>query len=128
MHSPLNNSKGFTLIEAMISILVISIGLLAITRMQISSINGNATAMNTMRATYATTALADNLLGLSYEDPLVANGTDTPSTEGIYALRYQVRDVQLYNGQTIKSIALTTQWTENGQAKIYQNTITKIPD
>ena len=128
MHRSLNNSKGFTLIEAMISILVISIGLLAITRMQISSINGNATAMNTMRATYATTALADRLLGLSYDDALVANGTDTPSTEGIYALRYQVRDVRLYNGQTMKSIALTTQWTEKGQAKIYQNTITKIPD
>ncbi|WDP90962.1 MAG: prepilin-type N-terminal cleavage/methylation domain-containing protein [Desulfobacter sp.] len=63
----LKDNSGFTLIEALIAMMVLSIGILALSTMQISSVEGNATAN---RLTIADTVAGDcyeHLLSLPYD-------------------------------------------------------------
>lgn len=125
----MNGTKGFTLIEAMISLLVISIGLMAITRMQIASIRGNAAAMNTLQASSESTAQAEMFQSMSFTASELQNGTtDTiTSPSGKYNTTYTVTDVTLYSGQTYKTIVLNTIWTDsNGKTKNIPTTLTKL--
>ena len=65
----LKNTKGFTLIEALIAMLVLTVGILGISTMQITSTKGNTTAN---KLTIASTAAGNSyelLLNLPYDDP-----------------------------------------------------------
>jgi len=60
--------KGFTLIEVIIAMALISIGLLATASMQVTAIKGNASArIRTERTTWAQDTL-EKLMALSYTD------------------------------------------------------------
>lgn len=123
------NEKGFTLIEAMISLFVISIGLLAITKMQISSIKGNAMAMSTLRAALEINSTADYLQSLSY-DSLAASEVPVTMTsqDGRITTTYTVADVSLFSGQTYKTIVMTTRWTNpSGNNLALRSNLTKLP-
>lgn len=65
-----HNQKGFTLLEVLVSIVIVSIGLLAVAAMQTTAILGNASAMNRTLA-----------LGLAEEmaDRIRVNAGDTPN-------------------------------------------------
>lgn len=125
----MDNTKGFTLLEAMIGLFFISIGLMAITRMQIASINGNASAMSTMMATAETNYHSEILLSTNF-DTLTP---DTPQTEqspdGKYTTTYTVTDVPIFDNNMIKSIAVVTTWTDSkGNPVSIHSTITKTPN
>ncbi len=123
-----NNTKGFTLIEAVISLFVISIGLLAITRMQIGSINGNAAAMDTLRAAVEMNANADLLLSRNSSALTDGDTITLTSPDGTNTTTYTVTDVTLFSGETYKSIDVVTTWNDRtGHQKSIQSTITKLP-
>ena len=123
-----NDTRGFTLIEAMISLFVISIGLLAITRMQIGSINGNATAMDTLRASVEMNANADLLQSMDSTDLADGDTVTLTSPDGTKTTTYTVTDVTLFSGETYKSIDVATTWNDRtGHQKSIQSTITKLP-
>lgn len=123
-----SDTRGFTLIEAMISLFVISIGLLAITRMQIGSINGNAAAMNTLRASVEMNANADLLQSMSSTDLADGATVTLTSPDGTNTTTYTVTDVTLFSGETYKSIDVVTTWNDRtGHQKNIQSTITKLP-
>jgi len=125
--TPNLNQKGFTMIEAMISLCVISIGLLAITRMQISSINGNTTAMNTLRATIESSANSELFMSQNFNNLLGGTTVPVTSSDGRYQTNYTVTNVTLYSGIVYQSINVTTTWSEAGHSKNLQTTITKLP-
>lgn len=123
-----NDTRGFTLIEAMISLFVISIGLLAITRMQIGSINGNAAAMNTLRAAVEMNANADLLLSRNSSALTDGDTITLTSPDGTNTTTYTVTDVTLFSGETYKSIDVVTTWNDRtGHPKSIKSTITKLP-
>lgn len=123
-----NDTRGFTLIEAMISLFVISIGLLAITRMQIGSINGNAAAMGTLRASVEMNANADLLQSMNSTNLPDGTTATRTSPDGSTTTTYTVNDVTLFSGETYKSIDVVTTWTDRtGLQKTMQSTITKLP-
>lgn len=64
-----NKETGFTLVELMIAIVIFSIGLLAVSSMQVGAIKGNCTANGiTQGATWAENQV-ERLIGLAYDDP-----------------------------------------------------------
>lgn len=77
-----DNQQGFTLIEVMISLIVLAVGILAVTGMHYSAINGNVSARNlTTVCTYAAGQL-ETIMGMPYADPLLAAGDYKPEEDG----------------------------------------------
>jgi len=69
-----NHSPGFTLIEVLIAIAVLSIGILAVGTMQIASMKGNAHANNLTIATTHAQKLIEKMNALPFDDPLLDDG------------------------------------------------------
>lgn len=69
----LANERGFTLIEVLMALLILSIGLLGIAGMQIASINGNADSRDFTEASVAAQDQIEALMGTPFAD--IADGT-----------------------------------------------------
>ncbi|GAB4333781.1 MAG: hypothetical protein Kow0089_02630 [Desulfobulbaceae bacterium] len=65
-HSPLSDSKGFTLIEVIIALAVLTIGVLAVNAMQTASVKGNASSQRITQATTWGTDFVEHLAALPY--------------------------------------------------------------
>ena len=77
--SPLNSESGFTLIEALIALAVLTIGILALNAMQVSAIRGNSTSNSLSVATSVARDGFERLMSVDVSvdvnDPLVDAGT-----------------------------------------------------
>jgi type IV pilus assembly protein PilV len=72
-------ASGFTLIEVMLSVMVLSVGLLAIGSMQIKAINGNTHATRLTEGSTWAQNMIERLMSLPYNDPALQ---DTISYSG----------------------------------------------
>ncbi|PLX48028.1 MAG: hypothetical protein C0613_12150 [Desulfobulbaceae bacterium] len=70
------NQKGFTLIEIIIALFVFTVGILALNKMQIVAIRGNANANSLTGASTWAASQVENLLALDYGDALLTDGND----------------------------------------------------
>ena len=96
------NNRGFTLIEVMISLAIFSIGILAITGLQISSINGNVSARMQTEATTLAVERLERLIALPYNHEDLDPGNHPPETNGSYTIVWQVsEDVPITFTKTI---------------------------
>jgi prepilin-type N-terminal cleavage/methylation domain-containing protein len=107
----MNNQRGFTLLEVLISIIILSVALLALAGLQIISIRGNAFG-GTM--TEAITLARDKIEDLKRDDwDNVAAGNDLQTVRGIsYARNWAVQTA----GQT-KEVTVTVSW-DNGNHQV----------
>ena len=115
-----NRQGGFTLLEVLVSVTILTIGLLGIAGMQLSAIRGNATARNmTEGVTWAQDRL-EALLSLEYDDvmldddnaqmggPTVYNDSNPPAG---FALSWEVDvDNPVAN---CKQIAVNVRWQDD---------------
>jgi type IV pilus assembly protein PilV len=124
------SDDGFTLIEVMIAISVLSIGVLAVGMMQISSINGNKTAFDISEASFLAESELERLLSIPFDNVIDTNndgsgGLDnntadtaddnTTSSDGKYTiLRNVADDFPETNTKTIKIIVT---WDHKGDSK-----------
>jgi len=69
------NDNGFTIIEVMIAIVILSIGILAVAKMQIASINSNSTAMKFTEATIAAQGQIESLMAISFDNVITGSAT-----------------------------------------------------
>lgn len=69
----LNNTKGFTIIEVMIAMVVLAIGLLGAGAMQLAAVKGNANSSNLTEATSLASDQVENILSWSAADARLAN-------------------------------------------------------
>lgn len=113
----LSGEKGFTLIEILIAISIFAIGMLAIASMQISGIQGNATAFTLSGGTNWASDKAEQLLARAYSHPDLTNGNHGPETDdtGRYTIRWTVTDDAPVNN--VKTIVIQVDWTDRGNAK-----------
>jgi prepilin-type N-terminal cleavage/methylation domain-containing protein len=123
-----NNNKGFTLIESMICIFLVSISLLSITKMQVGSLKGNRLAMDIMYASLESSAAADQLMCSNFNNStLLTTGDHTYNgSNPNFITQYTVQDIQLYSSETFKLITMTTTWVQGGQQHSINNTFTKL--
>src|SRR5262245_5532251 len=75
--------KGFTLIEVLVAIVVLSVGLLGLERVHIAAIQANTIARRLTQATTLAQDRAEQLLALSYNDAALAD-TTSPGTFTTY--------------------------------------------
>ena len=87
------NAQGFTLLEVVIALAVFSIGILAIASIQISSINGNASARMQTEATTLAVERLERLIALPYDHAdLDENNNPHLATSGVYTIIWRITD------------------------------------
>ena len=110
MTKQMNDAGGFTLIEVLIAISVLTIGLLAIGSVQISSIRGNSTGKMTSQAASFAADQMERLLALNYTDPQLNTG-NYQRQEGSYSIDWTVA-----NAATANTILITVTVTSTNPA------------
>ncbi len=65
----MKNNKGFTILEVLVAISILTIGLLAVASMQVSAIRGNNLSTKVTCALALAEDKMEYLLGLDYNDP-----------------------------------------------------------
>jgi len=97
----LGNQSGFTLLEVLIAISILTVGLLGVAQMQIMGIRGNYFSGNTTTVLTLAEEKMEDLLGRSYSDTDLTSGNhldpDNPIDEtgqagGIYSRMWVVAD------------------------------------
>ena len=71
MITSLKNNKGFTLIETLVALMVFTIGILALNRMQLVSIRGNSNASGITSSANWAAGQVEQLLRLDYADAIL---------------------------------------------------------
>lgn len=111
-----NKTGGFTLLEVMIALVILSVGLLGLAALQLVAIKGNSFSSEMTYATMLAQQHAEILKNLPFTDAnLAAAGEGNPhtaigSSKGIqYAVRWTVADNT--PGTDMKTVNLTVQWT-----------------
>jgi type IV pilus assembly protein PilV len=119
--------KGFTLTEALVAMVVLSLGLLGLERMHIAAIQVNTIASRLTRATTLAQDRAEQLMALPYNDPALADTTnpgifDLNPPQG-YTIRWEV-DTDAPSG--IKTINIYVTWkNKTSQTKSFNLAVQK---
>jgi prepilin-type N-terminal cleavage/methylation domain-containing protein len=111
------NENGFTMIEALIGMAVFAIGILALAGLQISYIDGNASARMQTEATASASLMLEQLRSLSYDhanlDP--GNHLAPAGALGPYNVAWQVsNDTPVNNTKTV-NVVVTPLNQRNGR-------------
>lgn len=67
----INNQKGFTLLEVLIAIVLLTVGILAAGLMQVSALGGNSLADRTTHASTLASGAVEEIMNMGYNDPLL---------------------------------------------------------
>ena len=111
------NHKGFTLMEVLIAIVILAVGLLGVTGMQISAIRGNHFSGNLTQATVLAQNKLEELKQLAYYDPKLSSGQPPQQITDsgvVYTVQYNVTSL----GNTMKNMTATVKWVDGGDRSI----------
>jgi type IV pilus modification protein PilV len=87
------NTQGFTLLEIVIALAIFSIGILAIASIQMTSINGNASARMQTEATTLAVERLERLIALPYDHAdLDESNNPHQATSGSYTIIWRISD------------------------------------
>jgi len=114
--------KGFTLTEVLIGLIILSIGVLAITTVHITSIRSGYSSNNTAQATILAQDKLEYLKNLSYNDPDLSSGQHN---EGILSGTIFSRQYTIVEdaGNSLKTITVIIDWADHGNHSISFSTI-----
>ena len=128
-----HNQKGFTLLEVIVAISILTIGLLAVASMQVSAIRGNASAYGITEATSWASDQIEKLIVLPYDhadlqdtDGDGASGLEDaseatddnpnpPPTHGKYKVYWNVAVDDTADGTKTVNVIVT--WADHGIQK-----------
>lgn len=111
-HSESKNTAGFTLLEVMIALCILSIGLLGLGALQLVTIKGNAFSSEMTYATMLAQQQAEILKSYAFTDSNLTAGDHSAigSSKGVqYTVAWNVTDNT--PDTDMKTINLTVQWT-----------------
>lgn len=109
--------QGFSLIEALVAMLILTIGIFALYSLQITSINGNSKAhVLTVASTWGTDQV-EYLLALDYIHPDLDNGNHGPVSRDGYDISWAVVDDTPLAGN--KSITISVSNVLRGATQNY---------
>lgn len=105
--------RGFSLLEIMIVVLIISGGLLALTRLQGIQLTSSSVAKQQSEAGFIAQGVIENLRSRSWSDPQLGVGEktlpDTPGKSATYSVRYTVSQSNAQH----KNIEVVVSWRDN---------------
>ena len=104
--------EGFTILEILFAVCVLTIGILAVASMQVASINGNGLAGDLSVATCVATDQMEKLIQESYDD---VTTTASPVASGIYSVHWTVAEDAVFDDT--KTVTLVVSWTLRGIPK-----------
>ena len=111
-HRTRKSESGFTLIEVLIAIGILSFGILAIASMQSSSLLGTQNAHNVTAGTSWAQDRVEQLMLLNYNNPLLASGVTQTVTNGKYTIQWiTAQNSPIANTMTI---TIDTLWAGAG--------------
>ena len=126
-----SDDNGFTLIEVLIAMVVLSIGIFALFSMQANSVLGNANASAISEARNASREKIEELLGIDFDETAFDAGDHTEA--GVFPINnisLSVTDwdnddvdndgdgkTDEFDERGVKSILLTVQYTDMGRVK-----------
>ena len=112
----LKREKGFTLLEVIVAISILSFGLLAIASMQISAMRGNSFAGGVTDGTTWAGDQVERLMALPYDhNDLDQDQNPHQATEGRYTIVWNVDEDAVFNNT--KTIEVTVTWMDHGVQK-----------
>ncbi len=106
--------RGFTLLEVIVAISILTFGLLAIASMQIYAIRGNSFAGGVTEGTTWAGDQLEKLMALPYTDDDLSAGTHTVQEEG-YTITWDVSPGPVFNNT--KTIEVKVTWMDHGVEK-----------
>lgn len=108
--------QGFTLLEVIIAISILTFGLLAVASMQVSSIRGNALAGGVTEGTTWASDKLEKLISLPYTHADLAAGAHTEATPPPgYTITWNVADDAPMDNT--KTVTVTVRWSQQGTQK-----------
>jgi len=116
------SAEGFSLIEALIAMFILTVGILSLYSMQINSVRGNSRAnLITESSTWASDQV-EYLLALDYDHADLTDGEHGPVTHDRYSIKWEVKkdDPHVDN----KTIVITVSTSAYGGD--YSSSITSI--
>ena len=123
----INAQTGMSLVEVLVALVIFSIGILGLAKLQISSIQANAQAMELTEAALVLSDQAERLLDRPWSksemDGDLASGAHSLSISGTpFSVSWSVTDGPSPLRQ--KSIALQVRWSEGAQThRLTQNLV-----
>ena len=111
----LKKEQGFTLLEIIIAVSILTVGILAAASLQLSSIRGNHFAGETSEASAWAVTCIESLMGKSYNDADLTAGSHGPVIKGKYNISWTVLVNDLTPGTKTVIIAVT--WAEYGSPR-----------
>jgi prepilin-type N-terminal cleavage/methylation domain-containing protein len=114
--------RGFTLLEVLVSLGVMSFGLLAAAELLVTAIRGNSFSHRLTDATILAEAKLEDLKNLNYLDSRLAGSSSSEAilrSGMLYTRRYSVADM----GLMMKMISVTVQWRDRTDHQITLATI-----
>lgn len=125
------NTRGFTLIEILVSLAIFSIGILAVAKMQIWNVNNNSNSNITTIATMLAREKLEWMKGLDLTDTDMATGADADNPidangdpGGIFTRNWVVTDPD--GEDDTRQIVMRVSWTRQGKTRqVVLTTITR---
>ena len=108
----MKNQKAFTLIEVLVTMAILSFGILGVLSMQFAAMNANSYSSGLTDATTYAGDKMEKLLNESY-----AGLVDGSDTEGEYTITWDVTAPGVAGTDNTKSVLLTVSWTEKSRAR-----------
>jgi prepilin-type N-terminal cleavage/methylation domain-containing protein len=136
----IKKSEGFTLLEVIVAISILTVGLLAVASMQASSIRGNSFAGCVTEGTTSAADRIEKLIAFGYDDydnssiedrdgdgtgglddvgfdddPVTQADADYQATQGRYSVFWNISDNAILNNTKRVNVIVT--WTDHGAQK-----------
>ena len=106
-HDQSTRESGFTLLEVIIAISILTVGLLAVASMQAAAIRGNSFANQATESTTWAQDKLEDLMALTYAQVASGGPETTPDN---YTVQWNVTNPVA----NVKRIFVTVSWTEKG--------------
>ncbi len=94
--------SGFTLVEVLVAIVILSIGLLALSKLQVTATQGDYQAYRIKDATFTASQTLESILSANYTSSVLSIGSHTVNNND-YTITYNVAEIQ----PSVKKIDLT---------------------